>query len=96
MVDTPGLSTPVCAIGPSSMMRLTSMCPAAFFMVQPMPLSWSFTSVTRFRPVCVCVYIFEYAICIRGGRCGGRRGGDGGRRGDKKLTVVSHDLLYIL
>ena len=50
-IHTPGLSAPVCATGPSSTMRLTRICPVTFFMVHPIPISGSFTSVTCFRPV---------------------------------------------
>ena len=64
----PGLRTPVWAIGPSSMILLTRMCPAADFMVQPIPLTGSFIRVIRFSPA-------------RGGE-GGREGGRG-REGDK-------------
>ena len=59
MICTPGRSTPVCAIGPSSRMRLTRMCPAAFFMVHPIPFSGSLSSVTRFRPVRMCGKMLE-------------------------------------
>ena len=46
----PGLRTPVWAIGPSSMILLTRTWPAADFMVQPIPLTGSFMSVTRLSP----------------------------------------------
>ena len=51
----PGLRTPVKAMGPSSMIRLTKTWPAAHFIVQPMPLSGSLTRVILFNPANVCV-----------------------------------------
>jgi len=35
------------------------MCPAAFFMVHPIPFSGSLSSVTRFRPVRMCGKMLE-------------------------------------
>ena len=48
---SPGLSTPVSAMGPSSRMRLTKMWPAAFLMVQPIPCTGSLIRVTLLTPV---------------------------------------------
>lgn len=49
--NIPGLRMPVSAIGPSSMILWTKICPAASFIVHPIPLCGSLIKVTRLIPV---------------------------------------------
>ena len=51
MRSLPGRKTPVIAMGPSSIIRLTRMWPAAFLIVHPIPFWGSLTKVTLFTPL---------------------------------------------